>query len=310
MKFKNPIPIQEIAKQYNCEIIGDTSLLATGINEIHKVETGDLTFVDVEKYFSKSLHSAASIIILNKKTECPDGKALLLCDEPFEVYNNIIKSFRPFEPLNTAVSERAFIHPSAIIEPNVTIAPNVKIGKYTYIQSNVVIHEHTIIGDHVVINSGSIIGTDAFYFKKNKDGYKKWRSGGRVIIEDRAEIGATCTISKGVSGDTIIGEGTKLDCQVHVAHGVVIGKNCLIAAQVGIAGKTTIGDNVTIYGQAGLAQNIQIGDDAIISAKAGVSKSLEGGKLYFGIPAIEARQYYRQIATLRMNARKRRTTDD
>ena len=213
MKFKTPIPILAIAGKYHCEIIGDNSIAATGINEIHKVEIGDITFVDIEKYFQKSLNSSASIIILNKRVNCPPGKALLFCDQPFEVYNKIIKSFRPFEPLNQEISDRAIIHPSAIIEPNVMIAPNVKIGKYTYIQSNVIIHEHTFIGDHCVVNSGSVIGTDAFYFKRNGESFKKWRSGGRVIIEDRVDIGAACTISKGVSGDTIIGEGSKLDCQ-------------------------------------------------------------------------------------------------
>ena len=299
MKFKNPIPIQEIAQKYNCEIIGDENLLATGINEIHKVVAGDITFVDVEKYFQKSLSSAASIIILNKKTDCPEGKALLVCDQPFEIYDNIVKSFRPFEPLHQQVSDRAIIHPSAIIEPNVTIAANVKIGKYAYIQSNVVIHEHTTIGDHVIIHSGAIIGTDAFYFKKKENTFKKWRTGGRVIIEDHVDIGAGCTIAKGVSGDTIIGQGTKMDCQVHVGHGVVIGKNCLIAAQVGIAGKSIIEDNVTLYGQAGIAQSITIGANSIVSAKSGVAKSLEGNKTYFGAPAIEIRQYYRQLATLR-----------
>ena len=176
-----------------------------------------------------------------------------------------------------------------------------------------VIHEHTTIGDHVIVQSGAIIGTDAFYFKKNEDGYKKWRTGGRVIIKDRVDIGGGCTIAKGVSGDTIIGEGTKMDCQVHVGHGVVIGKNCLIAAQVGIAGKTIIKDNVTLYGQAGLAHGITIGEKAVISAKAGVAKSLEGGKIYFGAPAIEIRQYYRELATLRKLAKndgKRKTGDD
>ena len=305
MKFKQPIAVKDIAEKYDLEIIGDANFMATGINEIHKVEAGDITFVDVERYFQKSLTSAASIIILNKKIECPEGKVLLYCETPFEVYNKIVKNFRPFEPLFTDISNRAIIHPSAIIEPNAIIAGNVKIGKYSYIQSNVTIHEHTVIGDHVKIHSGSVIGTDAFYFKKEEEGFEKWRSGGRVVIEDRVDIGAGCTISKGVSGDTIIGEGTKIDCQVHIGHGVVVGKNCLFAAQVGIGGKTIIEDEVTLYGQVGVAQSIRIGAKAIVLAKSGVSKTLEGGKTYFGAPAIEAREYYRQMAALRMLSEKR-----
>ena len=114
------------------------------------------------------------------------------------------------------------------------------------------------------------------------------------------EIGAGCTINRGVSGESVIGEGTKIDCQVHVGHGVVIGKNCLIAAQVGIAGKTIIGDNCVIYGQAGIAQNVMIGDNSVILAKSGVSKDLRGNKTYFGYPAGEAREKYKEIAMLRL----------
>ncbi len=300
MKFPQPIPIAEIAKQYQCEIIGDASLLATGINEIRKVEAGDITFVDVEKYFQRAIHSAATIIILNKPTECPPGKAFLLCEAPFEVYNQLVKTYRPWVPLSATISDTAVIHPSAILEPNVVVGHHVRIGKHAYIQANVTIAEHTIIGDHVTIQSGSIIGTDAFYYKRNPDGYKKWRSGGRVVIEDHVEIGAGCTINKGVSGDTVIGEGTKMDCQVHIAHGVVVGKRCLFAAQVGIGGKSIIGDDVVLYGQVGVIQDVHIGDKAVVLAGAGVSKSIPGGQTYFGGPADEFRKKYRELAALRL----------
>ena len=300
MKFTQAIPIKEIARKINAEIIGDASLVATGINEIHKVEKGDITFVDVAKYFDKSLQSAASIIILNERVECPPGKALLVCEQPFEAYNNLVIEQRPHLPLSENIHPSAFIHPSAVIEPNVFIGPHARIGKNSYIQANVVIAEYTVIGNKVLIQSGSVIGTDAFYFKRYPDAYKKWRSGGRVIIEDRVDIGAGCTINKGVSGDTIIGEGTKLDCQVHIGHGVVLGKNCLLAAQVGIGGKTIVGNEVVLYGQVGIAQNIVIGDKAIVLGQAGVTKSIAGHKTYFGTPAEEARQHYRALAALRL----------
>lgn len=299
MKFVSPIPVKQLAEKIGATLVGDESLEALGINEIHKVEKGDITFVDVKKYFDKSLHSAASIIILNEETECPPGKALLICDKPFEAYNNIVIEHRPFEPLTKTISDTAKIHPTAIIEPGVIIGHHVEIGKNAYIQANVTIHEYTIIGDNVTIQSGTVIGTDAFYYKKHAYGYQKWRSGGRVIIEDNVEIGALCTINKGVSGDTIIGAGTKFDCQVHIGHGCVIGKNCLFAGQVGVGGKTIIGDWVTLYGQVGVAQKVKIGDKAIIGAQSGVSKSLEGGKLYIGSPANEARLMRRMFAALR-----------
>ncbi|MCI5080883.1 MAG: UDP-3-O-(3-hydroxymyristoyl)glucosamine N-acyltransferase [Saprospiraceae bacterium] len=299
MKFQQPIPVQELAQKMDAKLIGDQTLQATGINEIHKVEKGDITFVDVKKYFDKSLHSAASIIILNEEVECPPSKALLVVDDPFRAYNNLVLEHRPLLPLTTNVAETAVVDPTTVLEPNVIIGHHVTIGKNCHIQANVTIAEHTIIGDNVTIQSGTVIGTDAFYYKKHNYGYEKWRSGGRVVIEDNVEIGAGCTINKGVSGDTIIGAGTKFDCQVHIGHGVVVGKNCLFAAQVGIGGKTIIGDDVVLYGQVGIAQRLKIGDKTTILAKSGVSKDLEGGKVYFGYPATEARTKYRELAALR-----------
>lgn len=300
MKFPTPIPVKEIAEKINAQIIGDDSLFATGINEIHKVEKGDIVFVDLAKYFKKSLSSEASIIILNEPTNCPPGKALLICENPFNAYNSLVIEHRPLRPLTATISESASIHPSTIIEPGAVIGPNVSIGENCHIQANVVINEYTEIGNEVTIQSGTIIGSDAFYFKKHPDKtFEKWRSCGRVIIKDKVDIGACCTINRGVSGDTIIGEGSKLDCQVHVGHGVVIGKHCLIAGQVGIGGKTILEDRVVLYGQAGLSPNIRIGEGAIISAQSGVSKSLEGKKGYFGAPAEEIRVKQRELAALR-----------
>ena len=300
MKLPTPIPVAELAEKIGAKLLGDKTLIATGINEIHKVQEGDITFVDVKKYFKKSLASAASIIIVNEKVKPPKGKALLVHEEPFKVYDRLVREHRPFRPLSAQIADSAQIHPSTILEPGVIIGPNVRIGKNCYIQANVVIHEYTVIGDHVTIQSGTVIGTDAFYFKQRKDGTReKWRSGGRVVIHDHVDIAANCTINRGVSGDTVIGEGTKIDCMVHVGHGVEIGKNCLIAGQVGIGGKTIIEDNVTLYGQVGLAQSIRIGKGAIIGAKSGVSKDLEGRKIYFGYPADEIRSKQRELAALR-----------
>lgn len=299
MQFPQPIPIKEIAASIQAEIIGDDQVLALGINEIHQVRPGDITFVDVKKYFDKSLKSAANIVILNERVPAPEGKTLLLCAEPFKAYNDLVLAHRPYQPLSQAISPLANIDPTAIIEPNVVIGPYVTIGANSHLQAGVIIHEHTIVGKNVTVQSGAIIGTEAFYFKRTPEGYTKWRSGGRVILEDNSDIGPGCTINKGVSGDTIIGEGSKLDSQVHIGHDVVIGKRCLLAGQVGVGGNTVLGDDVVVYGQAGIAQNLKIGAKAIISAKAGVSKDLEGGKLYFGTPAAEARAAYRELAALR-----------
>ena len=299
MKFPQPIPVKDIAQKIHAEIIGDTAAFAYGINEIHQVREGDITFVDVKKYFDKSLRSAASIVILNERVPAPVGKTLLLCDAPFEAYNQLVLDFRPLIPLTQHIHPTARIHPDAILEPNVVIGAEVEIGSGCYIHANVSIYEHSKIGQGVIIHSGTVIGSDAFYYKRTPEGYHKWRSGGRVIIEDEVEIGALCTINKGVSGDTVIGVGTKLDCHIHIGHDVVIGKRCLFAAQVGIGGNTVIGDDVVLYGQVGVTQNLRIGDKVVVYAQSGVGKDLEGGKAYFGSPCIEARRAYREVAALR-----------
>ena len=300
MKFPTPIPVREIARRFDAQVIGDDSLVATGINEIHKVEPGDIAFSDAPKYFQKTLDSAATIILLNAAAECPPGKAILVVDKPFEVYDTLIREHRPFEPLHSAISPGAEIHPTAILEPGVVVAANVRIGAHSYIQANTYIGEYTDIGAHVSIGPGCILGSDAFYYKKHPDGsFQKWRSGGRVLIEDHVDIGAGCTINKGVSGDTVVGYGSKLDCQIHLGHGVVVGKHCLIAAQVGIGGKTILEDHVVLYGQVGVIQAVTIGKGAVVLAQSGISKSLEGGKTYFGYPAEEAREKYRELAALR-----------
>lgn len=301
MKFPHPIPVRTLALHINArQVIGDDTLEATGINEIHKVEPGDIAFSDVKKYFEKTLKSAATIVLLNEAAECPSGKAILIVDNPFEAYDQLIREHRPFEPVRVPVSQQAQIHPTAILEPGVVVAANTSIGAYSHIQANTYIGEYSCIGDHVSIGPNSIIGSDAFYFKKSPDGaFQKWRSGGRVIIEDHVDIGAGCTINKGVSGDTVIGAGSKLDCQIHIGHGAVIGKNCLFAAQVGIGGKTIIEDGVVLYGQVGVIQAVHIGKNAVVLAGSGVSKSLEGGKTYFGSPAEEFREKYKELAALR-----------
>lgn len=299
MRFDKPLSVKLLAEEIGAKIIGDANLWAHGINEIHKVQPGDITFVDIEKYYKKSLKSQATIILINKEVECPENKCLLVVENPFQVYNSLVLKHRPFRPLTQNVSETAEIHPTAIIEPNVIIGDYVKIGANSYIQGNCYIGSHTTIGKNVMIQAGTIIGTDAFYFKQWEDHMEKWHSGGEVIIKDDVFVGAACTINKGVSGATIIGKGCKLDSQVHIGHGVVLGQNCLLAGQVGIGGKTVVGDRVKVYGQAGIGNNLTIGSDAVILAKAGVLRSLDGGKSYFGMPAEDARQKFMQIVAVK-----------
>jgi UDP-3-O-[3-hydroxymyristoyl] glucosamine N-acyltransferase len=302
MKFPAPVLVKEIAALIGARVIGNENGLATGINEIHKVEPGDLVFVDHPKYYEKCIRSAADFIIINNVTRFPEGKALLIVDEPFEAYQTIVRHFRPFRPWNNMISETAVIGEGSYIAPNVFIGHDVVIGKNCRIAPNVTIMDHCVIGNNVIIQPGAVIGSDAFYYntKKNREvWYKKMESCGRVVIEDDVEIGAGCTIDRGVSHDTLIGRGTKIDNMVHIGHDTVVGANCLFAAQVGIAGATTIGSGVTLWGQVGVSKTLTIGDNAVVLAQSGVPSSLEGGKTYFGYPAEDASTKRREFVWIK-----------
>jgi UDP-3-O-[3-hydroxymyristoyl] glucosamine N-acyltransferase len=302
MKFPSPVSIEWIATLINARIEGNTTGFATGINEIHKVEEGDLVFVDHPKYYTKCIDSAASFIIIDQSTECPAGKALLIVEQPFEAYLKIVEQFRPFHPTTSMIDPTATIGEGSYVAPNAFIGQHVSIGKNCTIHPNVSILEHCILGNNVVVQSGATIGSDAFYYntKKNRDvWYKKMNSCGRVVLEDHVEIGAGCTIDRGVTHDTIIGEGTKMDNMVHIGHDVVVGKNCLFAAQVGIAGATTVEDGVILWGQVGVNKTINIGKNAIVMGQSGVANSLEGGKTYFGYTAEEAISKRRDMIWIR-----------
>ncbi len=299
MKFPQPQKLKSIAQLIDSEFIGSDDFPILGMNEIHVVESGDIVFVDHPKYYDKALNSKATIILINKKVDCPEGKALLISDDPFRDFNKLTNHFSPFQSSSSQMSSSAKIGKNTIIQPNCFIGNNVVIGDNCIIHSNVSIYDNTLIGDNVEIHAGSILGSSAFYYKNRPSGFDQLKSGGRVVIENNVDIGAACTIDKGVTGDTTIKEGTKIDNQVQIGHDTVIGKKCLIASQVGIAGCVIIEDEVTIWGQVGITSAITIGAKAVISAKAGVSKSLEGGKSYFGIPADDFRSKYKEIAAIR-----------
>jgi len=302
MRFDTPVPLKEIAGLINAELIGNTSAAAMGINEIHKVEAGDLVFVDHPKYYDACVNSAASFIIINKKVDFPEGKALLITADPFEAYQEIVRKFRPFEPSMKSFSGTAVAGEGTVIMPNAYVGNNVSIGQNCIIHPNVVILDHCVIGNDVIIQAGTVIGSDAFYYNKKTDRdvhYKKMLSCGRVVIGDGVEIGAGCTIDRGVSGDTVIGAGTKIDNLVHIGHDTVIGRNCLFAAQVGIAGATTIEDDVILWGQVGVSKTLTIGKGTVVNAQSGVHKTIEGGKSYFGSPVEESKEKMKEFVWIK-----------
>ena len=299
MRFPKAYKLKEIAEIIDSKYVGADDFSVLGMNEIHVVEAGDIVFVDHPKYYDKALNSAATIILINKEVDCPDGKALLISEDPFRDFNRLTDTFKPFINAVSSISDSATVGENSVIQPNAFIGHNVTIGNNCLIHANVSIYDDTIIGDNVTIHSGTVLGANAFYYKKRPEGYDRLKSSGRVVIKNHVDIGASCTIDRGVTADTTIGEGSKLDNQIQVGRDTVIGKNCLIASHTGIAGCVVIEDDVTIWGQVGITSGITIGAKTVISAKAGVSKSLEGGKHYFGIPAEDFRTKYKEIASIK-----------
>jgi UDP-3-O-[3-hydroxymyristoyl] glucosamine N-acyltransferase len=296
MKLPRIYSLKEIAEITGTTFVGSEDFPVTGFNEIHVVENGDIVFVDHPKYYDKALQSKATIVLINKEVECPSGKALLISDDPFRDFNKLTNYFNSFKSATKSVSATAKIGENTIIQPNVFIGNNVIIGNNCVIHPNVVIYDNCILGNNVTIHAGTCIGADAFYYKKRPEGYDKLLSSGSVVIEDNVDIGSLCTIDRGVSGNTTIKKGTKIDNQVQVGHDTVIGEKCLIAAQVGIAGCCIIEDEVSIWGQAGLRSDITIQKGAVIMAQSGVSKTLEAGKSYWGTPAGEFRVKLKEMA--------------
>ncbi|MFK8288485.1 UDP-3-O-(3-hydroxymyristoyl)glucosamine N-acyltransferase [Capnocytophaga canimorsus] len=300
MKFPQTYTLQQIATIIDADFVGSPEFPVLGMNEIHVVEEGDIVFVDHPKYYDKALQSKATIVLINKRVVCPQGKALLISDDPFRDFNKLTEFFKPFAKSENLISKTAKIGSNTVIQPGAFIGNHVIIGKNCFIHANVSIYDDCIIGDNVTIHAGTVLGADAFYYKKRPEGFDKLKSGGRVVIEDDVDLGALCTIDRGVTGDTTIKKGTKIDNQVHIGHDTVIGERCLIASQTGIAGCVVIENEVTIWGQVGVASSISIGSKSIILAQSGISKSLEGGQTYFGYPAEEARKKYKELSTLRM----------
>ena len=299
MKFKIVQTLQKIATLIDAKFVGDQDFVISGINEIHVVEFGDIVFVDHPKYYQKALESAATTILINKEVDCPEGKSLLISDDPFRDFNKITNHFNPFKNSKESIAITAIIGEGTVVQPNVFIGNNVKIGKSCLIHPNVTIYDNTVIGDNVVIHANTVLGADAFYYKNRPEGFDQLISGGRVILKDNVHIGASCTIDKGVTGDTTIGNGTKIDNQVHVGHDTKIGNKCLIASQTGIAGCVIIEDEVTLWGQVGTNSGITIGKGAVILGQTGVTKSIPGGKTYFGTPISESREKLKELAYLK-----------
>jgi len=298
MKLGKTYTLSAIASLLDSPFKGNENLGVNGINEIHRVEHGDIVFVDHPKYYDKALNCSASVVLINKEVVVPQGKGIIICDDPFRSFNFVADYFNPFV-FSEQHQEDTEVGSGTKIHPSVSIGRNVKIGKNCLIFPNVSIMDDVTIENNVIIQSGTVIGSFGFYYKNRGTHFDRLNSNGGVLIEKNVEIGANCTIDKGVTAVTTVGEGTKIDNLVQVGHDTYIGKKCLIAAQAGIAGCVKIGDEVTIWGQVGIASGISIGNKTTLYAQSGVGKTLEGNKSYLGSPVDESRAKFKEMAMVR-----------
>lgn len=297
MRFQQPQTLRSISEITGAKMIGDENFPVLGTNEIHRVQNGEIVFVNHPKYYEKALNSAATIILIDKEVDCPPGKALLISEDPFRDFNKINTHFRRIfnftkELHDLEVGDGTQIHPSAVI------GNEVRIGKNCLIFPHVVIGDYTVIGDNVTIQSGTVLGGDAFYYRKLDGNFDRLISVGNVIIENNVEIGNNCTIDRGVTDSTIIGEGSVLDNQIQIGHDTVIGKKCLIASQVGIAGCCILEDEVTVWGQVGMASGVRVASGTVLLGKTGVNKDLKKGT-YFGPLAEEFKEFLKKEIKLK-----------
>ena len=299
MKFEKPLTLDELLEIIQGDIIvkGNSNNIITGINEIHSVQSGNLSFVDHPKYYARVLESAAGVILINSEVAVPEGKTLLISQDPFSDYIKVVRHFVKFKPQSDSINPNAVIGENTVIQPNSFIGDNVIIGKNCIIHSNVSIYANTIIGNNVIIHSGAVIGADAYYFQNRNPEWKKLESCGRTVISDDVEIGCNVTIDKGVSGDTYIGKGTKFDNIVQVGHDTYIGAHCLIGSLSAIAGCTYIDDECILWAKSSVNKDLYVAKHTTLLALSAIDKSVpEEGAVLFGVPAYEARKKWKEMA--------------
>lgn len=310
--MSEPVSHQQLAEMLGGRLVhGDPAGMVTGINSLSEALPGEVTFLGNAKYASQlKTTQATAVIVDNDFTDFADGRAYIRAENPTSAFSGAIKHFAPkSRPFVPGIHPSAIISPSAVLDrtkvcigPNAVIDDDVVIGDGTTIQANVVIgygctlgqncflhpnctlREHTLIGNRVVIHSGAVIGTDGFGYEF-KDRHVKVEQLGIVQIDDDVEIGSCTTIDRARFGRTWIGEGTKIDNLVQIAHNVVLGKHCIVCAQVGISGSSRIGNYCTFAGQAATAGHLRVADKVIALARTGITKNITEPGMYLGYPA-------------------------
>jgi len=325
----------EIAGLVNGRVIGDPGTPVSGIATAATARVTDLAFVEDARSLDEALASAAGVLVAGPfAADASFHGALVVCDQPRLAFARAGRILSRPASLPPGVHQTAIVHPAAILGRGVAVGPNavvdegaevgdlvqlgagchvgagVRIGSGTVLRSHVVVYPGTRIGAGVVVHAGTVLGSDGFgYVRDAATGrYEAFPQVGRLVIEDDVELGTLCTVDRGALGETVIGRGTKLDNQVHVAHNVRIGRDVVIAAQTGIAGSSVIEDGAIIAGQVGIADHVTVGGGAILGAQCGVptGKVLRGpGTLFWGTPARPIKQVLKELAVLARLAKKK-----
>jgi UDP-3-O-[3-hydroxymyristoyl] glucosamine N-acyltransferase len=290
----------------------------------------DIAFLDNAKYIGElgATHAGACLLAPRFEARAPDRLIVLVTEQPYRAFVTVARALFPSalrptslsgasgHAVGTQVHSSARIEAGATIDPLAVIGPDAEIGTGTLIAAGAVIGpqvavgrncaigasvtvQHALIGDRVIIHPGARIGQDGFGYLPSPQGHQKIPQVRRVIIQDDVEIGANVAIDRGSTRDTVVGEGTKIDNLVQIAHNVVIGRHCLIASQAGISGSVSVGDFVMMGGQAGLVDHLTIGAGAMIGAKSGLMSDVPAGARWIGIPAAPVREWWKMVAALR-----------
>jgi UDP-3-O-[3-hydroxymyristoyl] glucosamine N-acyltransferase len=315
------LTIAQIAQQLQGEIVGDGSVLLTGLAPADRARPGELTFAENATYFAAAEKSQASAVLVAGRYES-SSKALIRVADVRVALARVLPLFFQPEELPQGIHPSAIIADSAQIDPSAHVGPNCvlghrvcvgarsvlmgsnhvgadcKIGDEVCLFPNVVLYRQTQVGHRVTIHAGTVIGSDGFGYVLDQGRHRKMLQLGNVVIREDVEIGANAAIDRGALGSTVIGQGTKIDNLVHVAHNVVIGRHCLILGQVGFAGSTTLGDYVVVASQSGISDHLKLGNQAMVGAKSGVMRDVADGGRVLGIPAAPDRQAKRQIIAL------------
>ena len=315
------ITLGEIASEIGGKVIGDSSHLIKGVSQIQDASSGTITFLSNPAYKKYLETTNADAVIVEEKSFLNEKMGIVVQNSQFamakalRLFNPVLKENPIIDSMAyisdyAKIGEKVSVGPGACIEKGVRIGDGCRVGSNTFIgdntilgnncdlKANVSVYNNTNIGANVIIHSGTTIGSDGFGFVTIDGSHEKIPQTGNVVIKNDVEIGSNCSVDRATIGSTVIGEMTKIDNLVHIAHNVKIGKGCLITAGFAVAGSTEIGDFCTFAGQVGIAPHLKIGNNSIIASKSGVTKSLKGERVYAGFPARDIKDHNRRQALI------------